>query len=169
MKLDAVFLVAPKPKPPSIPTRRAFLIAGGMFATGAMLGGACGYSIGAAVAPGPAVEPGKEPEPDLVPSGDVELDELRRLAVKAPIEELVERASRFLQMRVQSYKTDAILWRGVDRLSREVSEGTNPLVTPVLASAVIVTIESGGFPESLRLQEHLPALREARARLRLKK
>jgi len=167
MRLDAVFLVAPKPKPPSIPTRRAFLIAGGMFATGAVLGGACGYSIGAAAGSGPAAAPGAEP--DLVPSGDVELDELRRLAVKAPIEELVERGLLFLSMRVESYKTDAVLWRGVDRLSLAMVENASLPITYGLVGVVIVTIESGGFPPSLQLQDRLPALRELKMRLRQRK
>ena len=168
MRLDAVFVVAPKPKPPSIPTRRAFLIAGGTFATGALLGGACGYSIGAAMnASGSTTSPAGEPE--LVPSGDVELDELRRLAVKAPISELVEKGLLFLTIRVESYKTDPILWRGVDRLAVAMSENANLPITYELVGVVMATIEQGQPPPSLHLQERLPALRELKSRLRQKK
>jgi hypothetical protein len=42
MRLDPIYLVAPKPNPPSMPTRRAFLVAGATFTLGAAVGGACG-------------------------------------------------------------------------------------------------------------------------------
>jgi hypothetical protein len=116
MKLEPVFLVAPKPKPPSMPTRRAFLLAGATFTLGAVTGGACGYSIGAAAAVPPAAE-------EIPPSGDVELDELRRLAVKAPIEELVERRLTFTNSVFKDYPTDELLWRGVGRLCDAVLAG----------------------------------------------
>ncbi len=117
MRLEPVFLVAPKPIPPSMPTRRAFLVAGATFAFGAAIGGACGYSVGAASAAAAAVPPA---EPELEPSGDVELDELRRLAVKAPIEELIERRLTFLKCVSREYRRDAVLWKGVERLANAI-------------------------------------------------
>ena len=92
-------------------TRRAFLLAGGTFAVGAAVGGACGYSIGAKAE---AVAPVADQE--LVPSGDVELDELRRLAVKATISELVEKRLYFANSLVDRYRDDRVLWSGVGRL-----------------------------------------------------
>ncbi len=114
MKLDPVYLVAPS-SAPSMPTRRAFLIAGTTFTLGTAVGGACGYSIGAARSTDAAPA-----EQDLPPSGDVELDELRRLAVKAPIEELVEKRNNFLASLSRDYRNDEVLWRGVERLTARV-------------------------------------------------
>lgn len=117
MRFDAaVYLVPPDPTPPSMPTRRAFLIAGVTFAFGAAAGGACGYSIGAAGAVDAAVADDRE----LEPSGDADLDELRRLAVKAPIEELIEKRLVFLSCVAQDYRRDGVLWSGVERLCDSV-------------------------------------------------
>lgn len=116
MRLDPVFLVAPKPTPPSMPTRRAFLVAGATFSFGVAIGGACGYSVGAARAA--AAAPAGEPE--LESSGDADLDELRRLAVKAPIEELIERRLTFLKCVSREYRRDPVLWTGVERLADAV-------------------------------------------------
>jgi len=101
-----------------MPTRRAFLVAGATFTFGAALGGACGYSIGAASVPAAA-----QPDPvdaPLEPSGDADLDELRRLAVKASIEELVEKRLVFLSCVAKEYRGDVTLWRGVERLASRV-------------------------------------------------
>lgn len=112
MRLDAVYVLAPKKTPPSVPTRRAFLLTGGAFAVGATLGGACGYSLGMA-----GGAPGVGAETELPPSGDASLDEMRRLAVKAPLEELIEKRHMFLMdVPVGAHRTDAIVWRGVERL-----------------------------------------------------
>ena len=124
MKIDPIYLLAPK-RVPSMPTRRAFLIAGGTFVLGTSLGGACGYAMGveAVDASGKAGEGGVAPVPapageeELKPSGDVELDELRRLAVKAPIAELLERQFMFVNAVSKVYQRDVVLWRGVDRLA----------------------------------------------------
>jgi len=118
MRLDPVFVVAPKPVPPTVPTRRAFLVAGATFVFGAAVGGACGYSAGvASVAPAKSADPA---DAELEPSGDLELDELRRLAVKAPIEELIEKRLVFLNCLSKDYPRDRILWIGVRRLGERV-------------------------------------------------
>lgn len=116
MRLEPVLLVAPRPQPPAMSSRRAFLIASGTFVAGSMFGGACGYSIGAA---GGGV--GGEVVPES--TGNAELDELRRLAVKAPIEELVEVRLQFLNSLTKDYSQDSILWAGVDRLCKHVVDG----------------------------------------------
>lgn len=114
MRLDPVFVVAPKPKPPTMPTRRAFVLAGATFTFGAVVGGACGYSVGATRPAG---------EEELAPSGDHELDELRRLAVKAPIEELVEKRMIFLNSFTKVYPEDPYLWKGAGRLAKATIAG----------------------------------------------
>jgi hypothetical protein len=109
MRLDPVYLVAPKKKPPSIPTRRAFLIAGGTFLAGAAAGSACGYSSGSAnVGANKSVLP--------PPSGDAELDELRRLALEAPIKELAGRWLYFGTAFSRHYRHDKYLPKGIDSI-----------------------------------------------------
>ena len=123
MRLEPVYLVAPKPKPPSMPHRRAFLIAGGTFLAGIGLGGACGYAVGASH----SEAPGGDEEPDLQellqPSGDSDLDELRRLAVKAPIEELMAKRMDFLQHLYLTYPRDKVAWSGVARIAQATIDG----------------------------------------------
>jgi hypothetical protein len=128
MRLDPVFVVGPKPASPSMPTRRAFLFAGGTFALGVSVGGACGYAVGVSAANagesvGHSAQPSEQrptteqpAEADLKPSGDLELDEMRRLAVKAPIEELIEQRLIFVDSFLRNYSNDQILWRGLGRL-----------------------------------------------------
>lgn len=117
MRLEPVLLVAQDAPPATMPTRRAFLFGGAMLATGLSFGGACGYAIGvrhaAAGAPGPASD-------DFEKSGDADLDELRRLAVKAPIEELVKHDMLFIRSATVVYPNDRVLWRGLRRLAEEV-------------------------------------------------
>lgn len=96
---------APVPAPSTVPTRRVFLLAGITFAVGTAAGGWSGYAIGAAAGDG-----------ELEPTGDADLDELRRLAVKAPIEELLAKRLVFLVNMSRHYRDDRILWRGFDRL-----------------------------------------------------
>lgn len=109
MRLDgAVFVVAPQKAASPAPTRRAFLLTGGAFVVGAGLGGACGYSLGVAGRGAATEEP--------TPSGDDQLDELRRLAIKAPLHELIDKRLEFVVGMTGRYQDDAILWRGIDRL-----------------------------------------------------
>lgn len=136
MKLTPVYLVAPEPDPPSMPTRRAFLIAGSTFAAGLGLGGACGFAAGASGAPA-KVQPasGDVGEPvatqdasmregpiEWESSGDALLEELRRLAVKAPIEELFQKRHDFVELVGTTYADDTIVWRGIGRLAQETLE-----------------------------------------------
>lgn len=160
MKIDPVYLLAPLPEKKGVPTRRAFLIASGTFLAGSVVGGACRYSLGAAG----AGEAGKAPqvEPELAETGDVELDELRRLAVKAPLDELFEKAPYFLHMRVSTYKADEILWRGVDRLSREIVENPSHQADLGVILVLIAQIEGTARPDNPSLRERVPALRTRR-------
>lgn len=150
MRLDPVFVVAPPPTPPSMPTRRAFLVAGATFACGAAIGGACGYSIGAASAA--QAQPADPATDELAPSGDLELDELRRLAVKAPIEELIEKRLVFLNCLFADYPRDAVLWRGAGRLCDAVLHSDVVPDRRVFSHALAQVIEKGDpkLTESLR-------------------
>ena len=138
MRLDPIYVVAPKPKPPSMPTRRAVLGMGIAFVTGGAIGGACGYAAGAAQAK--AVDASASEE--LKPTGNAELDEVRRLAVKAPIEELMGKAMQFLMTVNQDFPTDRIAWRGVDRIAAYVVANEACPKRSDLAHWVLQTIDS---------------------------
>jgi len=122
-----------------MPTRRAFLVAGATFSFGVAIGGACGYSVGAARAA--AAAPAGEPE--LEPSGDLELDELRRLAVKAPIEELIERRLVFLNSLSKDYPRDRTLWQGARRLAEAILGGSQFSQRRLFARFLAQVIEQG--------------------------
>ncbi|MBL8753297.1 MAG: hypothetical protein JNK15_08360 [Planctomycetes bacterium] len=168
MRLDNACFVLTKPKVPSMPTRRAFLIAGGMFVAGTALGGACGYSAGVAAGngePGGAAEPNPAPaaEIKLEPSGDAELDALRRLAVQAPLDELFAKWTFFMDLRTAPYSQDVILWKGVERMTLEIVNNPDRRVDPMLIATLISTIGGTGHPDTPSLREHLPALRLRKA------
>lgn len=148
MRLDPVLLAAPNAPPALIPTRRAFVLGGAMFATGLSLGGACGYAIGSRRAD----EPGEQKEEEQASSGDADLDELRRLAVKAPIEELVKHRATFLMYISRTYRRDSILWRGVDRLVDEVLNNDRFPERAMAAQtlAQVIDLSDPGVAESLR-------------------
>jgi len=139
MRLDPVLLVAPNAPPATMPTRRAFVLGGAMFATGLSLGGACGYAIGSR-------RTGEPVEEELEKSGDADLDELRRLAVKAPIEELVKHDLLFIRSSTVVYKNDIILWRGMKRIAEHVLEKADyPNRRPV--AGVLVQAVNAALPE----------------------
>jgi len=157
MRLDAVFVTAPKAKDPAMPTRRAFLLAGCTFTLGTAVGGACGYSLGSTAMP--VATP--RPEEDLPSSGDVELDELRRLAVKAPIAELVEKRQIFM-VSLWEYKTDDILWKGVDRLSDAVLRDPSFPDRRIFAAILIQTFQKAAPDRRSKYVEVERSLRTVR-------
>jgi hypothetical protein len=109
MRIDAVYLLSPRPTH----TRRAFLFAaGGAFAGGVVVGGLGGFAIGSGRAA--SVPPTDSAPP---PAENQELEELRRLAVQAPIEELAGNWREFLERRDTAYADDAVLVVGLVRLS----------------------------------------------------
>lgn len=165
MKLEPVYLVAPKEEPRTMPSRRAFLMTGIAFAAGAAAGGACGYSLGAAGA-GPSAsaesDARDEPGPDLEPTGDAQLDELRRFAVHAPLDELFAKGQQFLAAQFIDYRTDPVLWIGVSRLSNEIVTNPARRVDQRLIAVVIQNIRVLEPPEELGLAERIPALMSRR-------
>ncbi len=104
--------------PASVPVmsgRRAFLLASATFVAGAAIGGGGGFAWGLGH-PGVSAPAVAEPVSE-------ELAELRWLAVEAPIEDLMEKRLAFLACVAADYRRDATLWRGVERLGREVLGG----------------------------------------------
>ncbi len=118
MRLDTACLVAPKPKVPSMPTRRAFLLAGAMFGVGSMIGGACGYALGATdtTSGDSKQETQIDVSAGLEPTGDSNLDFLRRLALQAPIEDLEAQSPLFLEG-IRIHVGDRYLWHGMNRMA----------------------------------------------------
>jgi hypothetical protein len=173
MRIDPVFLVAPPPPVPSMPTRRAFVIASSTFLAGAAVGGACGYSAGAANAatanPANAQAVDASAEQELPKSGDHELDQLRWLAVKAPLDELFAKAPVFLSTRVSTYKNDEILWKGVERMTREIVDNPGRAVDQMHIAVIIGQIEGTARPTRPSLREFVPTLRQRREEARRRK
>jgi hypothetical protein len=137
-----------------MPNRRAFLLAGSTF----VFGGACGYALGSAGGSSNAAEETRLPPA----SGNAELDELRRLAVQAPIAELVAQHLAFMELLMDKYRDDAHLWRGVDRMVNHV------LNTPTLAQRHIVaqllaqSIEMALPTRQVPFRDRMKALRQIR-------
>lgn len=98
----------------------------------------------------------------LLPSGDAELDELRRLALIAPINELADKWIYFLDVFSVSYRHDPYIPVGVDRLIDFIA--ANPGCDDrYLKSIVLIDIITRGEPELYeRLKHRIPELRRMR-------
>jgi len=158
MRLEPIFLLAPKPKPASVPTRRAFLIAGGTFFAGIGLGGACGYAAGSRVG-GDSDDASKEL---FEPSGDSQLDELRRIAVAAPLEELIEKRDAILHFTTSAYPRDKYLWRGIERLIEATLIGQSVPNRRPFALWLAQFVERGDQEFARPLAKHIPDLRKVK-------
>lgn len=147
-----------------MPTRRAFLFAGGTFALGVSAGGACGYAMGVSAGRGPSGQTGRsqsdnQVEEELLPTGDADLDFLRHLAVKAPINELVQQRMMFVNATFMDYPTDRVMWRGVGRLCDFLLEGGRIDNRSQFARALASVIEKAEPTVSSSLKRHVDALR----------
>jgi hypothetical protein len=158
MRIDPVYVVAPLPAPKAA-SRRGFLALASSFAAGALIGGACGYSMGASNAPAAGSSAAPTADADPPSSGDVELDDLRWLAVKAPIAKLVEKNALFIVRLYRDYPNDPFLWKGIDRLCRTVLAGEQPKDQLLIAKQLVPLIEHNHPPADLQLEQYLPALR----------
>jgi hypothetical protein len=172
MKIDPVYLLGPVGPRPTFTTRRAFLLASGTFLAGTAIGTACGYSAGvatagAATAQPPIADPARDAE--LPKSGNAELDQLRHLAVKAPLDDLFAKALYFMSTRARSYQKDEILWRGVERMSREVIDNPARNVDQIIIGLILTNIEGTAHPSDPSLRELVPALRVRREEARRRK
>ncbi|MGE3351896.1 MAG: hypothetical protein AB7O84_09155 [Planctomycetota bacterium] len=124
-------------------SRRAFFGMGIAFVVGSAIGSACGYSVGSRAA---ATAAGRDGDEDpLTPTGDADLDELHRLAVVAPIEELMGAAQTYLMLMSRTYRSDRVLWRGFERIARELVDVTVEADRPLCVFAAQV-VEQGETP-----------------------
>lgn len=163
MRLEPVYIPGPETPtaPVPAPTRRAFLAGGGLFALGTLVGGACGYTVGATAGRAAAGEGEARPS-----SGDARLDALRRLAVDAPIEELVSKWNPWFTEFNFDYERDDILWQGMDRLANWTSQNLE-VADPELLLALIMKAQGESRGADTALMRHLPAVQaERRRRLR---
>ena len=145
MKIDPIWLVQPRAD------RRAFLMAAGAF----VLGGAGGYGLRVLQEPGVPV-PAK-PEK----TGNPELDELRRLAVEAPIAELSAHWVSFLVRRDRTYHDDVPLLTGVRRLSAHCLGTVGVRDRSRMAGALLRSLGIGAALLDPELQALVPELKEA--------
>jgi hypothetical protein len=140
-------------------SRRGFVGVAVSFVVGGVLGAAGGYSIARAVARD-ALSPAASTTGDELPSsGDTDLDELRWLAVKAPIETLTEESAVLIVNLYRYYPSDPYLWQGIGRLCRTVVAGEQPAFRLLIAKQLVPLIENHLPPADLGLEKYLPALR----------
>lgn len=159
MHLKPVFLLAPKPEPPTVPSRRAFLIAGGTFFAGAALGGACGYAAGSS---GVGEQPSDPFVEALKPTGDANLDALRNLAVKGSIDELVAKWFALLSAVNDTYPDDTTLWFGARRICDEIISNDKIRERRQIAGWAIQVISFATSSEATELRPLLNELRLVR-------
>ncbi len=101
---------------------------------------ACAHS-----APAPVAAP-RAPVVVLSPSGDAELDELRRWAVVVPIADLLDRLAVFASLVGTTYRSDPILWQGVARAADALLAGHDAPQRRLTARYLAQVIEQG-IPE----------------------
>lgn len=154
MRLDAVFVLAPKPKPPSIPTRRAFLVAGCAFVGGTVVGGSAVHLLGKA----PAIQPiDRPPAPE-----DPILVWLRMLVDdRTPIGELIGSADKFVFHLDLHYHDQEDLWAGVTRLAHAIDADASLPNRRLLARMVVNVVQGHGRSRQLgdELTSRLLAIR----------
>jgi hypothetical protein len=90
------------------------------------------------------------------------LDELRRLALKAPIEELVGKLPYFTDAFATRYRNDQHLPTGVERLVDHVTANETIAQRRVLARVLAQTILLGEVSLQKRLGHHVPSLNKIR-------
>jgi hypothetical protein len=152
MRLEPVYLVAPKPKPPMMTRRRALLLAGSMLATGLGVGCAGGYWLGT-----PSHDAQQPPPPE-----DTTLRELRRLATDAPVAELLTNWSTFLGMLNDTYPHDAVLWRGAERLGEAIVADENLVDRRRMAAWLVQVITTAESDAARALDRLVPPLQRIR-------
>jgi len=92
------------------------------------------------------------------PSGNAELDELRRLAIAAPIEELVAHWLDFGDVFATSYRHDVYLPTGIERLVDHVIKTPEVDQRHMLARVLAQIIQLGEPSLQQRLGHRLPQL-----------
>ncbi len=110
MEVDPVYVVVADTSA-KVPSRRSFLAAGFAFACGGVLGSTSGFVTAKWASANAAAG-----------VRDAELERLRRLAVLAPVEELVEGGWTYLVRLADDYREDPELWFGLERLAARITE-----------------------------------------------
>lgn len=127
------------------------------FAAGLLLTlAACAVERPACPAPLPAGEL-------LSPSGDAKLDALRHWAVIAPVDEFVRVWNRWWSEFYFDYPSDAVLWRGADRLAAWALQHRDAAGQNFLGALVLASTQDPRGQSWLRSQQaELRALRAQR-------
>ena len=94
----------------------------------------------------------------MKPTGDSQLDELRRLAVQAPDHELFSKALTFLDLLREHYSTDAALWHGAERIGKGILNDQKFQSRRGLAKWLCQVIRRNDPTMSPLLQKLLPEL-----------
>ena len=150
MRLEPLAVFDPWPELP-IPTRRALLGMGVAVLVGSITGGACACAMGGSPRP-----VGQE-TPTLM--DDVQLDELRRLAVASPLSALLDKRMQFLTLRDRLYPDDHCLWRGVRRIAEAIVDPGCPLEDRrTMARLIACTVTKSTSSNARTLADQLPLL-----------
>jgi hypothetical protein len=152
MRLDGAVYVLAKPTPPSMPSRRAFVLAGCAFTAGIVTGGACGYSAGVLAGAPPS-------SADTPPAIDSEHDEFRQVA-RGPIEELMAVHLPFVNHARSVYADDPVMWEGVARIVDALISGYEVENRRASARWIAQVIEQSNSEHARRLLRSLEALRK---------
>ncbi len=112
----------------------------------------------------PQPQPQSEPQPATTASdrrastGDAELDDLHQLA-GGPMDELIRHRLVFLVSLCEHYRSDVVLWRGVERLCNAVMEGESIPDRRLFARVLAQVIERADQPFASALQSRIASLR----------
>jgi hypothetical protein len=122
-------------------SRRSFLATGFAFAFGGAVGSTGGFAAARATA---------GPEPT---ERDADLVRLQRLAIEAPVEELVENGWEYLAKLGSDYREDETLWHGFERIAARVTEPSSDARSrelALLAAAVLSRASDAATPARTR-------------------
>jgi hypothetical protein len=144
MKLEPVFLVSRRSR--LVSARCAWLLIGVAFACGTVLGTAGTRVFGRSAS-------------TSAHSTFPRIEELRQLAVTAPISDLLDKQMEFLLMVARTYRRDEVLWHGVARLSHELLANDQIPDRRLIAHLLAQIIEDGEPDLAGSLLPHAAALR----------
>lgn len=151
MRLDAVFVLAPKPKPPSIPTRRAFLVAGCCSAGALVAGFGAGWLARGRF----------EPRTAAGPEQDARLQWALALARTGDPETLLEELPGYVAVvheAVANGKDSELLWQGVRTGAEALLVRGHPDGSRARAEVLLGVIALGVDPALESMRERLSRL-----------
>jgi hypothetical protein len=90
------------------------------------------------------------------------LDELRRLAISAPITELMDRHMVYLDRMTATYPRDEILWSGAKRICDEVLNNSNLDSRRSIAGWLATVIERGDLNMTADLRPSIARLKRVK-------